>query len=207
MPAITPANIHIAPADLWTGGTPPAAGTDPLDPTAGTPSVFNTATTSFAAVTSGGTYIGATQGASTITYRPTFYMVEVEQAMGEVVTIPTAEEASATFTLVEVGYANLATAFGQGTTRVQGGTVAQGIYVGSKSVVSTKVTALVSRKRSGTGYYIGTLYSSYSMEGGTFTAERRQEARIAVTMRCLADTARPIGDQLFQLVAFDANPA
>jgi len=205
MPTVTPANIHIAPADLWTGGTPPAGGSDPNDPTAGTPSVFNAATTGYAGVDSGGTYIGATQGASALNYRPTFYMVEIEQAMGEVVAIPTAEEASCTFTLVEVGYANLATAFGQGTTRTAAGV--QGIYVGSKAVLSTKVTALVSRKRSGTGYYIATLYSSYSMEGGTFTAERRQEARIAVTMRTLADTSRPIGDQLFQLVAYDANPA
>jgi len=205
MPTITPANIHLSPADIFTGGTAPAAGSDPNDPTAGTPSVFNSATTNFAGVTDGGTYRGATQGASTLTYRPTFYMVEIEQAMGEVVAVPTAEEATIAYTMVEVGYANIAQGFGQAATRTTG--TEQGVYVGSKSTLATLVTTLVSRKRSGTGYYIATLYASYSMEGGTFSAERRQEARLAVTMRCLADTSRPLGDQLFQLVAYDANPA
>ena len=202
--AATVANIHIGQGELWVGGTPPAAGSDPNDPTAGTPSVFNSMTTNYAAPTSGGTGVGFTNGAATLTYRPTYYMVETEQAFAEVVTIPTNEETSLAATLLEATYTNIATAWGQGTTRTTGG--AQGIYVGSKSVVSTKVVVLHSRKRSGTGYYILTLYVSYSMEGAAVPFERRAEMRIPVTMRAQADLTRPIGDQLFQLVAYDANP-
>ena len=206
--AVNVSNIHIGQGEVWVGGTAPTAGSDPNDPTAGTPSAVNAMTTGYAAPTAGGTYVGFTNGAATLNYRPTYYMVETEQAFAEVVTIPTNEEASLAFNMLEVGYVNLATAIGQGTTRVVAGPPAfDAIYVGSKSVLSTKVVTLLSRKRSGTGYYIATLYQAYSMEGAAINFERRAEQRIPTTMRCLADVARPQGDQLFQLVAYAANPA
>jgi hypothetical protein len=207
MPA-TVANIHIGQGEIWLGGTAPTAGTDPTDPTLGTPSAVNAFTTSYAAPTSGGTYVGFTNGAATLTYKPTFYMVETEQAFAEVVTIPTNEEAGLAFTMLEAGYVNLATAMGQGTTRVvtPGPPAFDAIYVGSKAVISLKVTTLLSRKRSGTGYYVLTLYQAYSMEGANLNFERRVEQKIPTNMRCLADVTRPTGDQLFQLVAYAANP-
>lgn len=202
--AITVSNIHIGWGEVWTGGTPPAAGSDPLDPTAGTPAVLNTMITGYTGPTSGGAYAGATQAPATLTYKPTYYMVEIEQAMAEVVTIPTAEEAALAFTMVEATYLNIATAFGQGTTRTTGG--AQAIYVGSKEVLATKVVVLMSRKRTGVGYYILTIYSGYSMDGANLDFQRRQEQRLPVNMRALADVTRSKGDQLFQIVAYDANP-
>lgn len=197
-------NIHIGQGEIWVGGSAPAAGTDPNDPTAGTPSAVASFNTNYVAPSTGGTYVGFTNGAATLTYRPTFYMVETEQTLAEVVTIPTGEEATLAFTMLEANYTNIATAYGQGTTRVGSGF--QVVYVGSKSVVQTRVILLLSRKRTGTGYYLVTLYSGYSHDGAAMNFERRAEARIQTTARALPDVARPIGDQLYQLVAYDANP-
>lgn len=201
-------NIHIGQGEVWVGGTAPTGGTDLTDPTAGTPSAVNAMATGYTAPTSGGTYVGFTNGAATLNYRPTYYMVVTEQAFSEVVTIPTNEEASLAFTMVEASYANLANAIGQAATRtVVGPPAFDAIYVGSKSVITTAVVAVMSRKRSGTGYYIATLYQAYSMEGIAMNLDRRAESRIPTTMRCLADVSRPQGDQLFQLVSYAANPA
>ena len=200
--------IHIGQGEIWLGGTPPTAGTDPNDPTGGTPSVLNSMTTNYAAPTSGGTYVGFTNGPATLTYRPTFYMVETEQTLGEVLATPTAEETTLAFTMLEATYLNFSNAFNQGTTRTVVGPPAQNaVYVGSKGTFSTKLLVMMSRKISGTGYYILTIYKAYSMEGATLNFERRAETRIAVTMKSLADTTRPIGDQLFQIVEYPANPA
>lgn len=200
-------NIHIGQGEVWLGGTAPAAGSDPTDPTAGTPSALNSMATGFAAPTSGGTYVGFTFGPATLTYRPTYYMVVTEQAFSEVVTIPTNEEASLAFTALEQTSSTIAAAWGQGTTRTTTGPNAQAVYVGSKQVITTKVVSMMSRKRSGNGYYIVTMYTAYSADGATVSFERRAESRLPVTMRALADVSRPDGDQLFQLVAYDANPA
>jgi len=206
--ATTVANIHIGQGEVWIGGTAPSAGTDPLSPVTGTPSALNAMTTNFAAPSSGGTYVGFTNGAATVTYRPTFYMVETEQTMAEVVAFPTSEEMTVAFTMLEATYLNLAAAFGQGTTRAASGPpVANVVYVGSKSTLATQVVVLMSRKRSGTGYFILTIYAGYSSEGTTFNYERRAEQRIATTVKALADTTRPQGDQLFQLIEYPANPA
>ena len=206
--AATVANIHIGQGEVWVGGTAPTGGTDLTDPTAGTPSAVNAMASSYAAPTSGGTYVGFTNGAASLNYKPTYYMVVTEQAFSEVVTIPTNEEASLAFTMVETSYANLQTAIGQGKARtVVGPPAYDAIYVGSASVISTKVVSVLSRKRSGTGYYLATLYSAYSMEGINLSLDRRAESKIPTTMRCLADVSRPQGDQLFQLVSYALNPA
>lgn len=197
--------IHIGQGDVWVGGTAPAAGVDPLDPTTST---VNSFTTGFAAPTSGGTAVGFTNGAATLTYRPTYYMVETEQAFAEVVTVPTAEEATIALNMQELGYQNLATAIQQGTTEVNVGPPANNaIFVGGKPTVDPQVVVLLSRKRSGTGYFVTTMYQGYSSEGIALNWERRAESRIPVTLRALSAVDRPEGDQLFQIADFAANPA
>jgi hypothetical protein len=197
--------IHIGQGDVWVGGTPPAAGVDPLDPTTST---VNSMTTAFAAPTSGGTAVGFTNGAATLTYRPTYYMVETEQAFAEVITVPTAEESTLAITMQEMGYQNIATAWGQGTTKVTAGPPANNaIFVGGKPTVIPAVVVLNSRKRSGAGYFILTLYQGYSAEGAAVNFERRAESRIPATIRCLSAVNRPQGDQLFQIADWAANPA
>ncbi len=193
--------IHIGQGDIWLGGTPPTAGVDLTDPTT---SAVNSMTANYAAPTSGGTYVGFTNGPATLTYKPTYYMVETEQAFSEVVVTPTAEECSLDFVMVEASYTNLANVMGQATTSTGGG--ANKIYVGSKATVTTQLLAMSSRKRSGTGYYILTIYQVYSMDGVSLNFERRKETANKVNMRALANTARPVGDQLFQLVEYTANP-
>lgn len=197
--------IHIGQGDVWTGGTPPAAGGDPLDPTSST---VNTMATGFSAPTSGGTHVGFTNSAATLTYRPTYYMVETEQAFAEVITVPTAEEATLAFIMLEAHYTNLATAIQQGTTEVNAGApVNNAIFVGGRPTVTPQLVVLNSRKRSGTGYYILSMYQGYSTEGITLNFDRRAETRIPTTMRALSAVNRPQGDQLFQIADFAANPA
>jgi hypothetical protein len=208
MPAIDVTNIHIGPGDLFIGGTAPTAGTDPNDPSAATASALVAATSGFAGVSTTGDYVGATNGPATLTYRPTFYGVVTEQAYADVVTTPTAEEATLTFTALETTYQNIATAIGQGVSAVvTGPPAANVIYVGSKAVLETQPVVLISRKRSGTGYKAACIYQGYSSEGSSVNWERRAESRLPMTIRALADLTRPIGDQLFQVVDYAANPS
>jgi hypothetical protein len=199
------AKIHIGQGDVWLGGTAPTAGLDLTDPTS---SSINTMTTNFAAPTSGGTAVGFTNGPATLTYKPTYYNVETEQAFAEVLVIPTAEECSVEFTMLESSYTNLNKAMGQATSEVNAGVPINNTnFVGGKPTVNTFLLVLNSRKRTGTGYYLLTVYQVYSMDGVTLNFERRKEMQNKVTMRALADTSRPVGDQLFQLAEFTANPA
>jgi hypothetical protein len=199
------AKIHIGQGDVWLGGTAPTAGLDLTDPTS---SSINTMTTNFAAPTSGGTAVGFTNGPATLTYKPTYYNVETEQAFAEVLVIPTAEECSVEFTMLESSYTNLNKAMGQATSEVNAGVPINNTnFVGGKATVNTFLLALNSRKRTGIGYYLLTVYQVYSMDGVALNFERRKEMQNKVTMRALADTARPVGDQLFQLAEFTANPA
>lgn len=194
--------IHIGQGDVWLGGTAPAAGGDLTDPTT---SAVNSMASLFTAPTSGGTAVGFTNGPATLTYKPTYYLVETEQAFSEVIVTPTSEECSLDFVMLEASYTNLANAMGQATTATGAGV--NKVYVGSKSTVTTNLLVLNSRKRTGTGYYILTVYQTYSMDGVALNFERRKETQNKVTMRALANTARPVGDQLFQLVEYTANPA
>lgn len=197
--------IHIGAGDIWVGGTPPAAGGDPLDPTTST---VNSMTTGFVAPTSAGTAVGFTNGAATLTYKPTYYMVETEQSFAEVITVPTAEEATLGFGMQEASYQNIGIALGQGTSKVTVGPPANNaIFVGGKRTISTNVVVLSSRHKSGVGYYVLTLYSGYSVDGITMPFELRAESRMPVMMRCLSAPSRPQGDQLFQIADWAANPA
>jgi hypothetical protein len=135
-------------------------------------------------------------------------MVETEQAFAEVITVPTSEESTLAFTMQEMSYQNIASAWTQGTTEVNVGPPANNaIFVGGKPTVTPQLVVLNSRKRSGTGYFILSLYQGYSSEGAAINFERRAESRIPATIRCLSSTDRPQGDQLFQIADYAANPA
>lgn len=198
------AKIHIGQGDVWLGGTAPTGGTDMTDPTS---SVVNSMTSLFAAPASGGTAVGFTNGPATLTYKPTYYNVETEQAFAEVLVVPTAEECSVDFVMLEASYTNLNKAMGQATSAVNVTGGSNTNFVGGKPTVTTFLLALCSRKRTATGYYLLTIYQVYSMDGVALNFERRKETQNKVTMRALADVTRPTGDQLFQLVEFAANPA
>ena len=201
--------IHIGAGDIFIGGTAPEPGDDPSDPTAGTPSELVSATAAYAGVSTLGVGVGSTNGAATFTYRPTFYQVMNEQAFAEVATVPTAEECSLAFGAQELTYQNIKTAMGQTTTRVQTATpgpAANVNYGGGLAVVPVEPAVLLSRKRTGVGYFIVCLYQGYSADGGVTNFDRRAETRMPVTLRGLADGSRPVGDQLFQVVEYPANP-
>lgn len=199
--ATNKAYVQIGQGDIWLGGTPPAAGGDPTDPTT---SALNSMLTAFTAPTSGGTAVGFTNGPAGLVFKPTYYMVETEQAFSEIMVVPTAEEASVDFTMLETSYLNLNKSMGQATSHVGAGFNAN--HVGGKGAVSTGMVVLNARKTTLVGYYILTVYQAYSMDGVSLNFERRKETMNKVVMRALADTTRPVGDQLFQLVEYTANP-
>jgi hypothetical protein len=209
---IAPSKVHIGPGDVWVTSdltAVPAAGGDLSDPTSSSlmamASGFTQPTT---AANPSWRYVGATQNVATLTYRPTFYMVESEQAFAPIITTPTAEEATVAFTMLEADYRNLALGMSQATTEVNAGApVNNAIFVGGKTTVTQNVVVLCSRKRSGTGYFLLTVYQAYSAEGVALPFARREEMRIAATLNALADATRPVGDQLFQLVDYAANPS
>lgn len=203
MASPTLAHVHIGQADLWVGGTPPAAGSDPNDPTT---SAVNSMVSGGANPTSAGTYVGFTSGPSTLTYKPTYYLVISEQALSEILVVPTAEEATLDFMMLELSYNNLQTGLGQSTTKVNlSGVTYQANFVGSKQAISTNLLVAYSRKRvASTGYYIASLYSVYTQDGVALNLERRKETQMKAIMKCLADTTRPYGDQLYQYVEYNA---
>lgn len=205
MPALVPSNIHIGRGEVWFGGTPPAGGIDLTDPTS---SAVNYMETAFTGPHSGGTYGGATVAPATIVYKPTYYAVSVEQTLADVAVIPTAEETTVDLSLAELSAANIHTAWTQSTQKNQvSGTTYQAVFVGGKTALpSNPMVAIFSPRRTGVGYYIATVYETYSMDGAPFTFDRRKETFLKVMLRSLAAVDRPIGDQIFQVVAYDANP-
>lgn len=199
--ATTKAYVQIGQGDVWAGGTPPAAGSDPTDPTT---SALNSMLTGFTAPTSGGTAVGFTNGPTTLAFKPTYYMVETEQAFAEILVVPTAEEASVAMTMSEASRFNLSLAMGQATTHTAAGVNA--IHVGGKGSVPTNLIVVAARKTLLVGYYILSVYQAYSMDGADLNFERRKEMQNKVTLRALADTTRPTGDQLYQMAEYTANP-
>lgn len=194
--------VHVGQGDVWVGGTAPAGGVDLTDPTT---SALNTMGTGFTAPTSAGVAVGFTQGPATLIYKPTYYMVDSEQAFSEILVVPTAEETTLDFMMMEMSYGNLHTVMGQSTTKTGSGYNAN--YVGGLGTLTPALVVLNSRKRSGVGYYILTIYQAYSMDGITTTFDRRKESTLKTLLKSLADTSRPVGDQLFQIVEYTANPA
>jgi hypothetical protein len=193
--------VQIGQGDVWIGGTPPAAGIDLTDPTT---SALNSMVTGFTAPTSGGTAVGFTNGPTTLVYKPTYYLVESEQAFAEILVVPTAEEASVDLIMLEASYQNLKFAMGQATSHVASGVNAN--HVGGKGAVTTQMLVVAARKTSLVGYYILSVYQVYSMDGVSLNFERRKEMANKVVMRALADTSRPVGDQLYQMAEYTANP-
>lgn len=203
--------IHLGPGDVWVTSdlaAAPAKGGDLNDPTSSSLMAF---TSNYAAPSTAATpawrNVGFTNGPATLTYRPTYYMVETEQAFAEVLVVPTTEEATLACTMQEMDYRNMLIALGQGTSEVNVGPPANNaIFVGGKANVALFVFVLLSRKRTGVGYFVSTIYQTYSSEGAPINFERRAETRLPLTMRSLADATRPVGDQLFQIVEYPANP-
>jgi hypothetical protein len=207
--ATRPERIKIGRGDIYVGGTAPTGGTDPNDPTAGTPSALATMNAAFTVPSTGGVHAGFTNGPAVLTFTPTFYGVETEQAFADVVTTPTAEEATLAFTLSEFSYQNLLTAWSQATARVTNAGLSNqvaGVYVGSKTTLTPAVFLLASRHTGGVGYTTATIYRGYSSGGAPVNFEKSAETRIPVTVRALADTTRPTGDQLYQVADYDAGP-
>ena len=210
MPDVT--KIHLGPGDVWvtpdTTLGPPTKGVNMSDPTTSALMAF---TTNFASPSTSPSpawrNVGFTNGPATLTYRPTYYMVETEQAFAEVIVVPTTEEATLACTMQELDYQNMLIALGQATSKVTVGPPASNaLFLGGKSNVNLATFCLLSRKRTGIGYFVSTLYQAYSSEGAPLNFERRAETRLPLTMRVLADATRPVGDQLFQIVEYPANP-
>lgn len=211
MPAIDVSKVHIGPGEVFFTSdltAAPTKGGNLADPTTSAILAMQTGyTLPSTSASPAWRYGGATQGAATLTYRPTYYTVQSEQAFADIITTPTSEEATLTFNLLETDYRNFIVGLQQGTAKVNASNpVNNTVYVGGRADVPLNVVAMYSRKRSGTGYFMLTLYQAYSAEGMAVAFNRREEMRLPITLRAIADASRPVGDQLFQLVDYAANP-
>ena len=122
-------------------------------------------------------------------------MVESEQAFAKIIVTPTGEEATLGFTMLEADYRNLALGL-SGHDRGQRRRARQQRDLRRRQDGRGGVHHRPgSRKRSGTGYFLFCGYQMYSSEGLTLPWARREETRLPVTLRMLADATRPVGDQ------------
>ncbi len=181
-------NIHVGPARIWMGTTAP---------TTGTPPTWATHTNGVPAT---GTEVGFTINEATFTWNTEKQDIVAEQVLGIVDQFITAENAQLTFEAQERNYLLLKTLFDNigsvnDVTRM-------GFYGGGGgSVIEIQYTTvfLSSRIRSlSNKYEVLFCYKVVSIEALPLRWGRTVPSTYAVTLRCLPDTSRDTGDQIFQ---------
>lgn len=187
--AQTPSQIQIGMARIWTGVTQPVTG---LPPTMLTIDADGAPLT--------GDEVGYTTGPSTFLYKQTKTPISVEQSLNPVDVYVTSEECNLQFEAMERTYTTLKLAFDNvaNVTDVSKDLFYGGDATGLSSVFTTCV-ALTSRRRlAPTKFEVLVIYKAYSVEGIALGYTRTKESTYKVTMMGLIDTARNVGDRLFQ---------
>lgn len=178
----------IGQGEIYVGVTAPAANTA-LALTAGVPAT--------------GTDVGLTSGEATLTYKPTFTGVSIEQTTGEVAPRVTNETVELKFMAAEAVVANIGLALQTGTSHTTTGPGRTFYTVGGKVFFSNQCVVLVSPfVDDGTGntwYEWVCLYSAMSVQGLVLKYKRNDTRMIEVTFTGYPDPTRPVGDQTFQI--------
>ena len=186
--ALTPSEVHVGPASLWIGTTPPASGAPPtwLTHTNGVPGT--------------GTEVGLTLGDATFTWNTEKADIEAEQVMGVVDKFITKENATLEFEAEERTYTLLKSAFDNigsvnDATRV-------GFYGGGGgSIINIQYSTLVltsPRRDVAARYEVLVLYKAVCTSGMVLTYSRTKPSTYRVTFQGLPDTTRTPGDRIFQ---------
>lgn len=189
---LQPQEIHVGPAnvyiDVTAPATAPAAGEDP------------TWLPHLNGVPSSGTHVGATLGDSVFTWTTEKAEIKAEQVMGTLDMFITDQMATLTFEAEERVFALMKKAFDNiysvdnaqrmGFTGGGGGSVIQIQYT---TIVLTSL-----RKDIAGAYEVLVAYKCVSTAPMPLTYSRTKPSTYAVTFRCLPDTTRTEGDQIFQ---------
>lgn len=162
-----------------------------------------------------GTFAGSTIGDSSISYRPTFVDIMIEQSVAKVEKVLNTEEARVNFALCELTAENLQAtlpgALGQGpvatvTSTADALTSAQTVHkltVGGLRLVVPQTIAFIAAHRriglaSGPFSFVFCGYNAVSTEGFDAPFSRGRETIWRASYEMIADTARSLGDQLLQ---------
>lgn len=214
--ATTPNLIQVGPATLWTNVTKPADGALLLvsgnvsgaqDQRVYGPVLY----------TISGTMVGSTIGSSTMTYKPTFVDVQIEQNVAIVEKVLNTESASVQAAIAELTAENMQQAapgsyWNQPVATVsstadplQAGQTAHKLTIGGLRLVAPQCIAFISANRriglaSGPFSYVLCGYNAVSVDGFTVPFERGRETVYSTKFDFIADTTRSIGDQLLQMV-------
>ncbi len=187
--ALTPANIHIGAARIWTGVTAATSGTPPtyISHTNGVPGT--------------GTEIGLTDGDTTLVYTLKKTEVTAEQSLAPVDVYADSQTVQLTFTMQEANANALKQAFDSSIGYDP--TSGDGYYGGnglSPLAPGTTCIFFSSVRRDNTAkYFVGQIYKAYSKDGLNFPFSRTKKGMVKVTLVGLADLTRTAGDQLFYL--------
>ena len=185
--AQTAANIHVGPGRIFFGVTAPATGTPPtlMSHTAGVPA--------------SGVEVGHTSGPTVVTFENVKSDINSEQSFGIVDTYATGQTFTMTFTAMERTYATLQKLFeGLGSEDEAGYEMYYGGGPISVPSFSVMISSPLRQDVSKFEFLVG--YRMQMAAPVPLTYSRTEVSMVAVTLRGTHDSARNVGDQLFQLV-------
>lgn len=186
--ALQPNEIHVGPANIYIGVTAPASGTPP------------TWMTHTNGVPPDGTHVGATIGEATFTWTAEKEDINAEQVMGVLDQFITSQMGELTFEAEERNFALMSKTF-DNIGSVNDGT-RMGFYGGGGGTIIgiQYVTIFLSslRRDIAGAYEIWVGYKCVSMDPMPLKYSRTGPSTYAVRFRCLPDTTRDEGDQIFQ---------
>lgn len=213
--AVSPTLIHVGPGALWG---------DIVDKPADGAILMVSGRTGAQAhniygpvpVTISGTFLGSTIGESTISYRCTFVDIQTETSTARVEKVLNTEESRCTFSIAELTAKNVQLAMpGKINSQPVASYTGTGVVdpynaswkthtvtVGGLRLVAPQCIAFISPGRyagvSGPFSYVYCGYNAISTEGFDAPFSRGRETVWRVSYEMIADTARSVGDQLFQ---------
>ena len=186
--ALTANNIHVGPARVFIGTAAPASGAPP------------TWATHTNGIPADGEEVGYTTGNTVFTWGTEKSDIESEQALGVVDQYITKENATLEFEAQERVYKTMKIAF-DNIGSVDDAT-RQGFYGGGGgTILNVQYTTvfLSSLRRDLAGKYeILFIYKAVSMQGMVLTYSRTTPSTYKIQLRCLPDSVRTVGDQIFQ---------
>lgn len=218
--SLAPTNIQVGPGMLWTNVTKPAD-TTYLVVSGNLSGATDQRVYGPVLYTVSGTFVGSTVGASTFSYKPTFVDIQIEQSVSIVEKVLNTETASCQFSIAELTAENMQiTGPGEywhqpvatvttATDAYQAGQTLHKLTIGGLRLVAPQCIAFISANRritAGGGAstqaysYVFCGYNAIAVDGFNLPFERGKETVYQTKFDMVADTARTIGDQLFQMV-------
>ncbi len=192
MSTVDATKIHQGPGKLWLDVSVPASGSRLLidaagDPTGGTP-----------------VFAGATEGAATVLVSPKLDTVTADQVPAPIDVVMTGEAASIEVTLKESDLAKLKNFLVHGTfasgidTGLPAGSqnYEEIAFGGTMAIPKTSVAVISPRRDASAKFVISQLYHAYQAEAIQLPFQRGKETTYKVKFEGLADTSRPVGDQV-----------